>query len=94
MNDMVNYLPTKNRLLFAMLAFILPFSFAKAEAKEMERLFRKAGTSVLRVECLSVSLLSQVSDMTRRTSVGLLAYMGAIVLTPSSRLSYLPSIER
>ena len=35
----------------------------------MERLFRKAGTSVLRVECLSVSLLSQVSDMTRRTSV-------------------------
>ena len=26
----------------------------------MERLFRKAGTSVLRVECLSVSLLSQV----------------------------------
>ena len=32
----------------------------------MERLFRKAGTSVLRVECLSVSLLSQVSDTTRR----------------------------
>ena len=32
----------------------------------MERLFRKAGMSVLRVECLSVSLLSQVSDTTRR----------------------------
>ena len=34
MNDMVNYLTTKNRLLVAMLAFILPFSFANAEAKE------------------------------------------------------------
>lgn len=31
---MVNYLTTKNRLLVAMLAFILPFSFAKAEVKE------------------------------------------------------------
>ena len=31
---MMNYLTTKNRLLIAMLAFILPFSFAKAEAKE------------------------------------------------------------
>ena len=34
MNDMVNYLTTKNRLLVAMLAFILPFAFAKAEVKE------------------------------------------------------------
>ena len=34
MNDMINYLTTKNRLLVAMLAFILPFSFARAEAKE------------------------------------------------------------
>ena len=34
MNDMTNYLTTKNRLLVAMLAFILPFSFAKAEVKE------------------------------------------------------------
>ena len=34
MNDMVNYLTTKNRLLVAMLAFILPFSFARAEVKE------------------------------------------------------------
>ena len=34
MNDMINYLTTKNRLLVAMLAFILPFSFAKAEIKE------------------------------------------------------------
>ena len=34
MNDMVNYLTTKIRLLVAMLAFILPFSFAKAEVKE------------------------------------------------------------
>ena len=31
---MVNHLTTKNRLLVAMLAFILPFSFAKAEVKE------------------------------------------------------------
>ena len=31
---MANYLTTKNRLLVAMLAFILPFSFAKAEVKE------------------------------------------------------------
>ena len=94
MNDMINYLTTKNRLLVAILAFILPFSFAKAEAKEMERLFRKAGTSVLRVECLSASLLSQVSDTTRRTSVGLLAYMAAIVSTPYSRQSCPPSMER
>ena len=34
MNDMTNYLTTKNRLLVALLAFILPFSFAKAEVKE------------------------------------------------------------
>ena len=91
---MINYLTTKNRLLVAILAFILPFSLREQKQKKMERLFRKAGTSVLRVECLSVSLLSQVSDMTRRTLVGLLAYMGAIVSTPSSRQSYLPSMEK
>ena len=34
MNDMINYLTTKNRLLVEILAFILPFSFAKAEVKE------------------------------------------------------------
>ena len=34
MSDMINYLTTKNRLLVAILAFILPFSFAKAEVKE------------------------------------------------------------
>ena len=34
MNDMANYLTTKNRLLVAILAFILPFSFARAEAKK------------------------------------------------------------
>ena len=34
---MVNHLTTKNRLLVAMLAFILPFSFAKAEVKEEEK---------------------------------------------------------
>ncbi len=34
MIDMVNYLTTKKRLLVVMLAFILPFSFAKAEVKE------------------------------------------------------------
>ena len=34
MNDMINYLTTRNQLLVAMLAFILPFSFAKAEVKE------------------------------------------------------------
>ena len=32
----------------------------------MERLVRRASTSVLRVECLSASPLSQVSDTTRR----------------------------
>ena len=37
MNDMINYLTTKNRLLVAMLAFILPFSFAKAEVKGDEK---------------------------------------------------------
>ena len=34
---MANYLTTKNRLLVAMLAFILPFSFAKAEVKGDEK---------------------------------------------------------
>ena len=34
MSDMINYLTTKNRLLVAVLTFILPFSFAKAEVKE------------------------------------------------------------
>ena len=34
MNDTAYYLTKKNRLLVAMLAFILPFSFAKAEVKE------------------------------------------------------------
>ena len=33
MNDMKNNLTTRHRLLVAMLAFILPFSFAKAEVK-------------------------------------------------------------
>ena len=37
MNDMANYLTTKNRLLVAILAFILPFSFAKAEVKGDEK---------------------------------------------------------
>ncbi len=31
---MVNHLTTKHRLLVAMLAFVLPFAFAKAEVKE------------------------------------------------------------
>ena len=31
---MINYLTTRNRLLVAILAFILPFSFARAEVKE------------------------------------------------------------
>lgn len=34
MNNMKNNLTTRNRLLVALLAFILPFSFAKAEVKE------------------------------------------------------------
>ena len=34
MSNMKNDLTTRNRLLVAMLAFILPFSFAKAEVKE------------------------------------------------------------
>jgi len=33
-NNMVNHLTTKHRLLVAMLAFILPFAFARAEVKE------------------------------------------------------------
>ena len=95
MSDMINYLTTKNRLLVAMLAFILPFSFAKAEVKEDGKTGQQGWyVGIERVECLSVSLLSQVSDTTRRILVGLLAYMVAIVSTPSSRQSYLPSMER
>ena len=90
---MRNYLTGKERLLVAALALILPFSFAKAEAREDGKTGQQ-GWYVGVVECLSASLLSQVSDTTRRISVGLLAYMGAIVSTPSSRLSYLPSMER
>lgn len=94
MNGMINYLTTKNRLLVAILAFILPFSFARAEAKKDGKTISQGWYVGIEVECLSVSLLSQVSDMTRRTSVGLLAYMGAIVSTPYSRQSYLLSMER
>ena len=37
MNDMKNNLTTRHRLLVAILAFILPFSFARAEVKEDEK---------------------------------------------------------
>lgn len=94
MNDMTNYLTTKNRLLVAMLAFILPFSFARAEVKEDGKATSHGWYVGIEVECLLVSLLSQVSDTTRRISVGLLAYMVAIVSTPYSRQNYLPSMER
>lgn len=91
---MANYLTIRIRLLIAILASVFPLSTMKAEEGKMYLSHRKAGTSVLRVECLSVSLLSQVSDMTRRTLVGLQAYMAAIVSTPYSRQSYPPSMER
>lgn len=91
---MINYLTTKIGCWLQYLHLFFHFLLREQKQKKMERLFRKAGTSVLRVECLSVSLLSQVSDMTRRTSVGLLAYMVAIVSTPFSRQSYLPSTEK
>ena len=91
---MRNYLTGKERLLVALLAFILPFSFAKAEAREDGKTGQQGWYIGVEGGCLSASLPSQASDMTRRTSVGLLAYMGAIVSTPSSRLSYLPSMER
>ena len=79
---MINYLTTKNRLLVAILAFILPFSFAKAEVKE-------DGKTISQGWYVGIE-----GGMTRRTSVGLLAYMVAIVSTPYSRLSYLPSMEK
>ena len=41
-----------------------------------------------------IAVGGQASDMTRLVSVGLLAYMAAIVSTPSSWLSYLSSMER
>ena len=91
---MINYLTTKNRLLVAILAFILPFSFARAEAKKDGKTISQGWYIGIEGECLSVSLLSQVSDMTRRTLVGLLAYMAAIVSTPYSRQSCPPSMER
>ncbi len=50
---MINYLTTKNRLLVAILAFILPFSFAKAEVKENGKAnFARLVASVLRWRCL------------------------------------------
>lgn len=94
MNDMANYLTTKNRLLVAMLAFILPFSFAKAEVKEDGKTISQGWYVGIEGGMPFGFSTFQVSDMTRRTSVGLLAYMGAIVSTPYSRLSYLPSMER
>ena len=41
--NMRNYLTGKERLLVALLAFILPFSFAKAEVKEDGKTGSKAG---------------------------------------------------
>lgn len=51
---MINYLTTKNRLLVAMLAFILPFSFAKAEVKKTQRIGKPHRLFLLLVQRQSV----------------------------------------
>lgn len=58
MNDMANYLTTKNRLLVAMLAFILPFSFAKAEVKEDGNIIAKTKRTQIKNETSKSSLFS------------------------------------
>ena len=73
--------------------------------KERERFYHGKRQHPLRNFCLSLLLFvcicsaffsgfERLSDTTRRISVGLLVYMVAIVSTPYSRQSYLPSMER
>ena len=94
MNDMANYLTTKNRLLVAMLAFILPFSFAKAEVKGDEK--NSSQGWYVGIEGGMPFGFSTFSSFGHdKTHLGWAAGLyGAIVSTPSSRLSYLPSMER
>ena len=81
-------------MLVALLAFILPFSFAKAEAREDGKTGQQGW--YVGVEGGMPFGFSTFSSFGHdKTHPGwLLAYMGAIVLTPSSRLSYLPSMEK
>ena len=91
---MANYLTIRIRLLIAILASVLPLSTMKAEEGK-DVLIPSQGWYVGIEGGMPFGFSTFSSfDMTRRTSVGLLAYMGVIVSTPSSRLSYLPSMER
>ena len=91
---MINYLTTKNRLLVAMLAFILPFSFAKAEVKEDGKTGQQ-GWYVGIEGGMPFGFSTFSSFGHDKTHLGwALAYMVAIVSTPYSRQSYLPSMEK
>ena len=91
---MRNYLTGKERLLVAALAFILPFSFARAEVREDGKTGQQGW--YVGVEGGMPFGFSTFSSFGHdKTHLGwLLAYMGAIVSTPSSRQSYLPSMEK
>ena len=91
---MANYLTTKNRLLVAMLAFILPFSFARAEAKKDGKTISQ-GWYVGIEGGMPFGFSTFSSFGHDKTHLGWAAGLyGAIVSTPSSRQSYLPSMER
>lgn len=94
MSDMINYLTTKNRLLVAILAFILPFSFAKAEAKEDGKTISHGW--YIGIEGGMPFGFSTFSSFGHdKTHLGWAAgFMVAIVSTPYSRQNYLPSMER
>ena len=91
---MRNYLTGKERLLVAALALILPFSFAKAEAREDGKTGQQGW--YVGVEGGMPFGFSTFSSFGHdKTHPGWAAGLyGAIVLTPYSRLSYLPSMEK
>ena len=92
---MVNHFTTKHRLLVAMLAFILPFAFAKAEAKEDGKT-RWQGWYVGVEGGMPFGFSTFSSFGHDKTHLGWAAgvYGAAIVSVPSSRQSCPPSMER
>lgn len=92
---MINYLTTKNRLLVAILAFILPFSFARAEVKEDGKTISQGWYIGIEGGMpFGFSTFSSFGHDKTHLGWAVLAYMGAIVSTPYSRQSCPPSMER
>ncbi|RHC75441.1 hypothetical protein DW830_09725 [Prevotella sp. AM34-19LB] len=94
MNDMINYLTIEKRLLVAMLAFILPFSFVKAEVKEDGKAISH-GWYVGIEGGMPFGFSTFSSFGHDKTHLGWAAGLyGGYRFTPYSRQSYLPSMEK